>query len=204
MSDLHAVDVRLADLRFDDHPIELRQLQDHRNDLRSHDGLTFLRQHGDDFSVDRRENFRVGYIGGLGLDSAARLRNLRVERGEARLVRLALRVGRLYVPVRRRGSSDETVLPLRLQSRFAKFRDCGAFLGLEIGELRLRFLQRAFGQHGIDLGQEIAGANMITQLHFQRFDLAGGSRSDIDLTNGLQCSRGQNDVLQIGARRSRG
>ena len=77
-------------------------------------------------------------------------------------------------------------------------------MGLEIGELRLRFLQRAFGQNGIDLGQEISGANMITQLHFQRFDLAGGSRADIDLTNGLQCARGQNDVFDIGARRSRG
>jgi len=39
-------------------------------------------------------------------------------------------------------------------------------LRLEIGELRLRLLQRAFSQHGIDLGQEIAGANMVAELDF--------------------------------------
>ena len=166
MSDFHPVDIRFADLRLDDHPIELRQLQDHRDDLRSDDGLAFLRQHGDDFSLNRRENFRVGHIGGLGRNPTPRLRNLRVQRGEACLVRLPLRVGRLDIPVRRRRSSDQSVLPLRLQSRFTKFRHRGALLGVEIGELRPRFLQCAFCQHRIDLGQKLPGANMIAQLHF--------------------------------------
>ena len=80
MSDLHAVDVRLTDLRLDDHPIELCQFQDLGDDLRGNYGLAFLRQHGHDFPVDRREYLRVGHIGAFGLDSAMRLRDLRLKK----------------------------------------------------------------------------------------------------------------------------
>ena len=92
---------------------------------------------------------------------------------------------------------DQSLLALPFELGLAQPSRRRALLGFEIGEIGLLRAKLVVLQEQVDLPEQIASPHAIPELDFQRFELAGRARADVDLLDRLQHAGGEHGVFYV-------
>ena len=107
-------------------------------------------------------------------------------------------LGRFQVGTRPRVGGKQLFLPLQGQRGLRLGGLLGTQLGLHVGQGGLGVALGVLLRHRVDLGDQLAGLDLVTQCHMEHLDLPRHLGAYAHLFKRLQHTRGEHGVLQVG------
>ncbi|KEH08541.1 hypothetical protein GY14_19340 [Delftia tsuruhatensis] len=197
LAQLDLVHVGLGNLGANGHHVELGQHDDGGRGLEGVQGLALLGDHRHDHAVHGRDDAGVAQVDALGLHLGACLLDLCLKGADIGQRGVQRSLGGFMVGSRGGVGLQQFLLALEGEPGLDEGRAPRGQLGLQGGDGCLGIAQLDALRLGIDFGDQVAGLDLLAQLHVQAPDLARDLGAHGHQFLGVQPAHGQHGLLQV-------